>query len=126
MNRWHAFTQLVLSRFRDFYREPEVIFWAYGFPLILTVGLHARFCQCPHCRDTSILPFWKSPGWHQVTSAVTDRSCSSYWTMIDTDSKFQPAQAEVPGRQAWESSSGCSRQGRPKQLGGAPIATSTS
>jgi ABC transporter DrrB family efflux protein len=39
MNRWHAFTQLVLLRFRDFYREPEVIFWAYGFPLILTIGL---------------------------------------------------------------------------------------
>ena len=39
MNRWHAFTQLVLFRFRDFYREPEVMFWAYGFPLILTVAL---------------------------------------------------------------------------------------
>ncbi len=43
MNRWHAFTQLVLFRFRDFYREPEVMFWAYGFPLILTVGLGIAF-----------------------------------------------------------------------------------
>ena len=43
MNRWHAFTQLVLLRFRDFYREPEVVFWAYGFPLILTVALGIGF-----------------------------------------------------------------------------------
>ena len=43
MIRWHAFTQLLLSRFRDFYREPEVIFWAYGFPLILALGLGFAF-----------------------------------------------------------------------------------
>jgi ABC-type multidrug transport system permease subunit len=43
MIRWHAFTQLVLSRFRDFYRQPEVIFWAYAFPLILAVGLGFAF-----------------------------------------------------------------------------------
>jgi ABC-2 type transport system permease protein len=43
MNRWHAFSQLVLSRFREFYREPEVIFWVYGFPLILAVGLGIAF-----------------------------------------------------------------------------------
>jgi ABC-type multidrug transport system permease subunit len=39
MNRWHAFGQLILSRFREFYREPEAIFWVYGFPIILAVVL---------------------------------------------------------------------------------------
>src|SRR6516225_11097229 len=43
MSRRHAFTQLVLLRFREFYREPEVMFWAYGFPLILTVVLGIAF-----------------------------------------------------------------------------------
>lgn len=43
MNRWHAFSQLVLARFREFYREPEVIFWVYGFPLILAIGLGIAF-----------------------------------------------------------------------------------
>jgi ABC-type multidrug transport system permease subunit len=43
MSRRHAFTQLVLLRFRDFYREPEIMFWAYGFPLILTVVLGIAF-----------------------------------------------------------------------------------
>ena len=45
MNRWHAFAQLVLCRFREFYREPEVIFWVYGFPLILAVGLGIAFSR---------------------------------------------------------------------------------
>jgi ABC-2 type transport system permease protein len=43
MHRWHAFTRLVLLRFRDFYRQPEVICWTYGFPLIMTVALGIAF-----------------------------------------------------------------------------------
>src|SRR5437867_10178527 len=41
--RWHAFTQLILARLREFYREPEAIFWVYGFPLILAIGLGIAF-----------------------------------------------------------------------------------
>jgi ABC-type multidrug transport system permease subunit len=43
VNRWHQFTQLLLSRFREFYREPEAIFWVYGFPVLLAVGLGIAF-----------------------------------------------------------------------------------
>ena len=43
MTRWHAFTQLVLARVREFYREPEAIFWVYGFPIILAVVLGFAF-----------------------------------------------------------------------------------
>jgi ABC-type multidrug transport system permease subunit len=43
MQRWHAFTELLKCRFREFYREPEIIFWVYAFPLILAVGLGAAF-----------------------------------------------------------------------------------
>src|SRR5262245_31660186 len=43
MKRWHAFRQLVLARIREFYREPEAIFWVYGFPLLLAVGLGIAF-----------------------------------------------------------------------------------
>ncbi len=43
MNRFKAFRQLVLTRFREFYREPEVIFWVYGFPLILAIVLFVAF-----------------------------------------------------------------------------------
>lgn len=43
MSRWHAFHQLFLTRLREFYREPEVLFWVYGFPLLLATGLGVAF-----------------------------------------------------------------------------------
>jgi len=43
MNRWYAFSQLLLTRLREFYREPEAIFWVYGFPVLLAVGLGIAF-----------------------------------------------------------------------------------
>ncbi len=43
MQRWHPFRQLVLARLREFYREPAVIFWVYGFPLLLAIGLGVAF-----------------------------------------------------------------------------------
>jgi hypothetical protein len=43
MTRWQAFSQLVLCRVREFYREPEAIFWVYGFPVILAVVLGFAF-----------------------------------------------------------------------------------
>jgi ABC-2 type transport system permease protein len=38
-----AFVQLVLSHLRGYLREPEAIFWTYGFPLIMVVGLGLAF-----------------------------------------------------------------------------------
>src|SRR5947209_12472909 len=43
MNRWHAFVQLFLARLKEFIREPEVLFWVYGFPVLLAVGLGLAF-----------------------------------------------------------------------------------
>lgn len=43
MSRRHAFGQMVLARLREFFREPEAIFWVYGFPLILAVVLGIAF-----------------------------------------------------------------------------------
>lgn len=43
MSRWHPFGQLFIARLREFYREPEAIFWVYGFPVLLAVGLGIAF-----------------------------------------------------------------------------------
>jgi hypothetical protein len=43
MSRWPALSQLFLARLREFYREPEAIFWVYGFPLIMAIGLGIAF-----------------------------------------------------------------------------------
>src|SRR5205823_5265753 len=45
MNRWQPFLQLLLARLREFYREPEVLFWVYGFPILLAVGLGIAFAN---------------------------------------------------------------------------------
>src|SRR3984885_8798228 len=45
MNRWRPLRQMVLARLREFYREPEAIFWVYGFPLILAIGLGIAFAS---------------------------------------------------------------------------------
>jgi ABC-type multidrug transport system permease subunit len=34
---------MLLARLREFYREPEALFWVYGFPLIMAVGLAIAF-----------------------------------------------------------------------------------
>jgi ABC-type multidrug transport system permease subunit len=45
--RYSAIVQLVLARVREFYRQPEAIFWVYGFPLIMVVALGIAFRQQP-------------------------------------------------------------------------------
>jgi ABC transporter DrrB family efflux protein len=39
----HPLIQLIVSRLREFYREPEALFWVYGFPLLLAIGLGIAF-----------------------------------------------------------------------------------
>jgi hypothetical protein len=39
----NPFVQLVLSHMRGYLREPEAIFWTYGFPLIMVIGLGLAF-----------------------------------------------------------------------------------
>jgi ABC-type multidrug transport system permease subunit len=43
VNRWQPLRQLILARMREFFREPEVVFWVYGFPLLLAVVLGLAF-----------------------------------------------------------------------------------
>jgi ABC-2 type transport system permease protein len=43
MRRWHPLWQLFPTRLREFYREPAVLFWVYGFPLFLALGLGLAF-----------------------------------------------------------------------------------
>jgi hypothetical protein len=45
--RYWPLGQLVLSRVREFYREPEAIFWVYGFPILIVVALGIAFRNQP-------------------------------------------------------------------------------
>ncbi len=39
--------QLVLVRFREYGREPEALFWSFGFPILLAIGLGIAFRSKP-------------------------------------------------------------------------------
>lgn len=43
----HPLWQIVLSRTREFYREPETIFWVYGFPVLMALALGVAFRNQP-------------------------------------------------------------------------------
>jgi ABC-2 type transport system permease protein len=47
MTNYHPLRELLLARLREFWREPETLFWVYGFPLLLTVGLGIAFRNRP-------------------------------------------------------------------------------
>src|SRR5580693_2525384 len=45
--RWSAFTHLAMVRMKELKREPEVVFWVFGFPLLLALGLGIAFRNKP-------------------------------------------------------------------------------
>ncbi|MBI1916448.1 MAG: ABC transporter permease [Planctomycetes bacterium] len=45
--RYWPLGQLVLARLREFWREPEAVFWVYGFPVLMTVVLGIAFRNKP-------------------------------------------------------------------------------
>jgi ABC-type multidrug transport system permease subunit len=47
MTKYHPLRELSLARLREFLREPEAVFWTYGFPLLLAIGLGIAFRNRP-------------------------------------------------------------------------------
>jgi ABC-type multidrug transport system permease subunit len=45
--RDHPLVQLTLVRYREFFREPEAVFWVFVFPVLLTAGLGIAFRNQP-------------------------------------------------------------------------------
>src|SRR3954469_17940889 len=47
MARHSSLRELYLTRLREFYRQPARIFWVYGFPTVLAIGLGLAFRSRP-------------------------------------------------------------------------------
>ena len=45
--RWKSYRLLLLARLKEMYREPEVIFWVFVFPILLALGLGIAFRDRP-------------------------------------------------------------------------------
>ena len=66
--RLRAFLALCLARFREGYREPEVLFWAFVFPVLLSGALAVAFRErAPEPSRALVLP---GPGSDRVLAAL--------------------------------------------------------
>jgi ABC-2 type transport system permease protein len=45
--RYHPLLELTKARLREFFREPGMIFWVFGFPIVMAVGLGLAFRSQP-------------------------------------------------------------------------------
>src|SRR5271166_34768 len=45
--RWSGFAHILSARMKELRREPEVVFWVFGFPLLLALGLGIAFRNKP-------------------------------------------------------------------------------
>ncbi|MGO9127420.1 MAG: ABC transporter permease [Terriglobales bacterium] len=45
--RWAGYRHLLASRMKEMKREPEIVFWVFGFPLLLALGLGIAFRNKP-------------------------------------------------------------------------------
>jgi ABC-type multidrug transport system permease subunit len=47
MSNYSPLGQLILARLREFVRQPEVLFWVYGFPILMVIALGIAFRNKP-------------------------------------------------------------------------------
>jgi ABC-type multidrug transport system permease subunit len=70
----HPIVQIVLARTREFFREPEAIFWVYGFPILMTVALGIAFRdQAP---ETIVVAVEQGPAADWILAALNQASPS--------------------------------------------------
>jgi ABC-type multidrug transport system permease subunit len=83
--RWsdHPLIQLTLVRYREFYREPEAVFWVFVFPVLLTAGLGIAFRnQTPERTPVAVVA--GTPGSDSVASALGANGDLSVRTLGDS------------------------------------------
>jgi len=66
--RWSGFTHLVMVRMKELKREPEVVFWVFGFPLLLALGLGIAFRNKP--ADVTFVAVVEGSGAQNVLSLL--------------------------------------------------------
>lgn len=63
------FFQLLFARLREWKREPEVLFWVFGFPILLAVGLGIAFRNKP--ADETAVGVVDGPGAPEIVAGLT-------------------------------------------------------
>lgn len=75
--------QLTLARFREFYREPEAVFWTFVFPLLLATGLGIAFRSRP-AEVSRVAVLASAPAADALRAALARDSLLSVEVLDDT------------------------------------------
>src|SRR5437660_4142345 len=67
-SRWAGFRHLINARMKELRREPEVVFWMFVFPLLLSFGLGIAFRNRP--ADATSIAIISGPDAQSVLSLI--------------------------------------------------------
>src|SRR5512135_3767101 len=90
--RLRAFLALCLARLRETYREPEVLFWGFVFPLLLSGTLAVAFRERPPLPSRVVV--LQGPATQRLTLALHGAPLVE----VETAGEAQAAQALRMGR----------------------------
>ena len=85
--RWRdrSLVQLWLTRLREFLREPEAVFWSFGFPLLLAAGLGVAFRHRPPERVPVAVAVAAAPD-DAVAGAIARSEADALRVALEADS----------------------------------------
>jgi ABC-2 type transport system permease protein len=65
----HPLLELTLARMREFWRDPSALFWTFGFPVVLAIGLGIAFREAPE-HTLSVAVAAEAPGATEAVEAL--------------------------------------------------------
>lgn len=77
--------QLVLAHFRELFRQPEVLFWGFIFPILMSLGLGIAFTQkTDMVRSVAIIDKGNNPAASQITLSAIDSFLKTHAQPIES------------------------------------------
>jgi ABC-2 type transport system permease protein len=83
--RWAGFNHLLMARLLELKREPEVVFWVFGFPILLALGLGIAFRNKP--ADVTSIAIVQSAGADNALAMIqhSPRNAAIHAQILDRD-----------------------------------------
>ena len=90
-SRWSGYRYLLWVRLLELKREPEIIFWVFGFPLLLSLGLGIAFRNKP--ADQNSVAVVAGPNAPQIAanlgSSGSDKQSSLRATVVEREAALK-------------------------------------